>query len=77
MRGATANVTFVLDAREIRELRRASRKSGIAIAAVARTMTLMVFGVKASERVATGPKSEATARWLKDRATGRGMRRAR
>jgi len=47
------NITFQLDAREARELRRAAR--GVAIATVSRALTLRFFGVKATRRIGSGP----------------------
>jgi len=71
MRGAMRNFSFACDVRETRELRRAAKRNGLAIATVARVMTLMVFGVRPTERVATGPRNEETAAWLARRAKGR------
>ena len=57
------NVTFVLDAREIRELRRAAKERGLAVATVARALTLRYFSVKARKRAAVGPKAMGTKGW--------------
>jgi hypothetical protein len=57
------NVTFLLDAREIRELRRAAKKRGLAMATVARALTLNYFGVKARDRISVGPSAQGTRGW--------------
>ena len=57
------NVTFVLDAHEIKELRRAAKRRGLAVATVARVLTLRYFKVKIRERASVGPKATETKGW--------------
>jgi len=61
------NVSFLLDDRELRDLRRAAKARGLAIATVARTLTLRYFDVKSRERAAVGPKAKGMAKWAPPR----------
>lgn len=70
-----ANITFAVDARELRELRRAAKLSGLALATVARVMTCAVFGVRPSERKPGGPRSRVTAVWMEKQALRRWVMR--
>jgi len=61
------NVTFFCDKREFRELRRSAKRRGLAVATVARVLALRHFDVEPSVRRATGPKTQATSKWLASR----------
>lgn len=67
---AAGNLSFWLDAREMRELRAAARKRDLAVATVARALTLRYFGIEASERSAVGPYAEGTKGWRPPRQRG-------
>lgn len=56
------SVAFILDARELRELRRAARREKVPMAIVARMLTLAYFGVKPRVRLALGPRAAGAKR---------------
>ena len=54
-------ITFGLTGRESKDLLRAARKRGVAVATVARRLTLTYFKVKESKRRVSGPRAAKTA----------------
>jgi len=67
----SANVSFLLDAREIKQLRRAAKRRGLAIATVARMLTLRYFDVQPRDRAAVGPRAKGMADWTPPSVRGR------
>jgi len=57
------NVTFSCERVEIDALKAAAKKRGLALATVARALTLRYFKVKAVRRRALGPKARTQSRW--------------